>query len=245
MTIDNQYQTGEYWDKNPTFHEEDADFKVANAIAMLERNGISPDDILDVGTGSGKHAYLLSERYEVPTVGLDMSARAIDHARQRYSRPDLDFHVADIKQYSSVAHVGFMFDVFEHIEDYMGFLRSASPNSEYWVFNIPIDMNALSIVRGRYLDDRARVGHLHYFSKASALATLEDCGYEIIEWEFANVVKHQLKNQFSMKGLLAAFPRLALYKLSQSFAVNLLGGASLSVLCKSRPNLSKKATQQN
>jgi len=89
-------------------------------------------------------------------------------------------------------------------------------------------------MRGGYLVDRARVGHLHYFSKASALATLRDCGYEVIQWEFANVVRHQLKTHFSVKGLVAAFPRLALYKLSQSFAVNLLGGASLNVLCKTR-----------
>ena len=234
MSIDNQYQSGEYWEKNPTFHEEDAEFKVANAVAVLKRNGIVPKDILDVGTGSGKNAYLLSEHYDVPAIGLDHSPKAIEHARTKYPGSSLSFQVTDIKDYTKVAHVGFMFDVIEHVEDYMGFLKSASAKSEYWVLNIPLEMHAQGIVRGAYMTSRNKVGHLHYFSKASAIATLEECGFEVLEAEFANVVMHELKTHFTLKGLIAALPRLTMFKFNRSLAVSLLGGASLIVLCKAR-----------
>ena len=90
MFSGDMYETGEYWDKNISFHEEDAEFKVTNAIAMLKRNNVSPRGIIDVGCGSGKHAYLLASHYEVPTVGLDVSARAISHARKHYVHPKLE-----------------------------------------------------------------------------------------------------------------------------------------------------------
>jgi SAM-dependent methyltransferase len=232
MSEIDQYKSGEYWEKNPTFHEEDSELKVSNAVNLLERNNIVPKNVLDVGAGSGKNAYLLSKHYEVPAVGIDVSAEAVEHARQNFPEPNLEFEAIDVKEYSHVSHVGFMFDVFEHVEDYLGFLRSASSKAEYWVFNIPLDMNMLSILRNKYMVDRVNVGHLHYFSRISAIATLEDSGYEIVDVEFANVVAHQLRKRVSLGALVLAIPRLALFKINQSFAVNLLGGASLMVLCK-------------
>ncbi len=232
-TPEDRYTSGDYWAKNESDHELDVEFKVSNALKLLARNDFSPESILDVGCGSGKHAYLLSIQYGVPTVGLDISEHALAYARRTYCRSNLEFLRIPVAEYPDKAHLGIMFDVFEHVDDYWGFLRAARPRADYWLFNIPLDMTTLSITTASYMKARAQVGHLHYFSELSAIATLEDCGYGIVDRRFANHVLHGLKTAPSFKRVIAALPRLGLMALGESFAVRLLGGASLMVLCKS------------
>jgi SAM-dependent methyltransferase len=232
-TRPDRYVSGEYWEANKSAHEEDAEFKVANALKLLRKNSFVPESILDVGCGSGKPAYLLSVEFGVPTVGLDVSEHALDHACRTYSRSNLEFIRQSVAEYPDRAHLGIMFDVFEHVDDYLGFLRSARPKADYWLFNIPLDMTTLSVATTSYLKAREQVGHLHYFSEQSALATLQDCGYQPVDRLFANHVLHGLKTRPSLKRALAAVPRLGLMMFGQSFAVRMLAGASLMVLCKS------------
>ena len=37
-------------------------------------------------------------------------------------------------------------DVFEHVEDYIGFLKTLKNKSKYHIFNIPLDMCALKVL---------------------------------------------------------------------------------------------------
>ena len=230
---DDRYTNGSYWETNTSFHEEDAEFKVSQAVGLLKRNQLSPESILDVGCGSGRHAYLLAVHFGVPTVGIDISPAALNHARSAYSRSNLDFRLSPVSTYPEKVHLGVMFDVFEHVEDYLGFLREARPKADYWLFNIPLDMTALSAATGSYMKAREQMGHLHYFSEASALAALKDCGYTVRDHHLANHVLHGLRTAPSFKRVLAALPRLGLSIFGASFAVRLLAGAPLIVLCKS------------
>ena len=76
-------------------------------------------------------------------------------------------------------------DVFEHVEDYMGFLKNLSNKSKFFVFNIPLDMNVMKIIFGlKYAREEGR-RHLHYFNKYTALETLKDTGYEIIDFKLS------------------------------------------------------------
>ena len=70
------------------------------------------------------------------------------------------------------------FDVCEHVDDYIGFLKSLTDKARYFLFNIPLDLSVRSILLKNYLGTRARYGHLHYFTRESALATLNYCGFE-------------------------------------------------------------------
>ncbi len=230
---EDRYTDGTYWKENPSFHEEDAEFKVSQAVKLLTRNRFSPESILDVGCGSGRHAYLLATHYGVPTLGIDISPAALDHARSAYSRSNLEFRLVSVADYQDKAHLGVMFDVIEHVDDYLGFLREARPKAAHWLFNIPLDMTALSVATGSYMKARKHVGHLHYFSEVSALAALTDCGYTVSDHHLANHVLHGLRTAPSLKRVLAALPRLGLSIFGTSFGVRLLAGASLMVLCKS------------
>ena len=74
-----------------------------------------------------------------------------------------------------------MMDVFEHVDDYLGFLKLCKNKAKHTIFHIPLDLSASAILRNRLMAVRKSVGHLHYFMKETALATLVDAGYEIID----------------------------------------------------------------
>ncbi len=73
-------------------------------------------------------------------------------------------------------------DVFEHVEDYIGFLRKVARLARYGIFHIPLDISVQSILRDLPMNNRRTAGHLHYFMKDTALATLDYAGLEILDW---------------------------------------------------------------
>jgi hypothetical protein len=70
---------------------------------------------------------------------------------------------------------------------------------------------------------RADLGHLHYFSEASALATLRDTGHEIVDF-FHTDSSFWPTAKLGLKRRLANAPRWAIGKISKSY--------SLLVLCR-------------
>jgi hypothetical protein len=60
-------------------------------------------------------------------------------------------------------------------------LRSLRPIADWFMFHIPLDVSAQSVARERpLLPARSTVGHLHYFMRGTALASLETAGFEIV-----------------------------------------------------------------
>ena len=122
-------------------------------------------------------------------------------------------------------------DVFEHVEDYMGFLRKLRTKAQYKIFHIPLDLSVQGILRRSFLPARREsVGHLHYFTEDTALATLRDTGYRILEASFTTVdaqIQHPTR-----KGRIAKWPRTLLGKVNPSVASRVLGGFSLLVLAE-------------
>src|SRR5437762_3422341 len=73
-------------------------------------------------------------------------------------------------------------------------LRRRKPISTVKVFHIPLDMSALAVALGNENFARRVTGHLHYYSKDSALATLEACGYEVLSWRFTDTFTLPFRN---------------------------------------------------
>lgn len=73
-------------------------------------------------------------------------------------------------------------------------------------------MTAFSVVRHAYMHTRAKLGHLHYFSKRSGLSTLEYCGFTVVHRQYNRNVAHALKQHPSIKGYIAALPHLLTFK---------------------------------
>ena len=111
------------------------------------------------------------------------------------------------------------------------FLESSKAHAKRFVFHIPLDLSALGVLRKHpLLETRAKVGHLHFYTKDLALQTLKECGYRIVDWRYTGAslnVPHR-----AIKTRLASIPRRVAYSVNRDWGVRLLGGETLIVLAE-------------
>jgi hypothetical protein len=109
----------------------------------------------------------------------------------------------------------------------MGFLRSLRGLARHFIFHIPLDMNAQMVFRLEpIVRVRREVGHLHYFCRETALATLRDTGYVVDRWFYTDSSTSSYAN---WKFRLMKLPRKVLFALAPDFTVRVLGGYPLMV----------------
>ena len=119
------------------------------------------------------------------------------------------------------------------MEDYIGFAKALRKKAKYKIFHIPLDISIRSVLHSSMMGNRKGVGHLHYFVTETALATLEDSGYEILDWFYTKwfeVDPYDRSTTVSEK--IMKITRKILYFFSPKLMVRLLGGCSLMVLAK-------------
>lgn len=225
------YNSGTYLENNPTWHEEDADWKAAHVLQILRKNDISPATMCEVGCGVGGVVSALAR--ELPDVrfqGFDISSIALDRAKEKSSE-NLHFQQGSPFESETKFDVALALDVFEHVEDYFSFLRNMREISTYQIYNVPLDLSVRSMVQSSILADmRERIGHLHYFNKDTALATLRGTGHKIIDHFYSS--KTLLYSEVSPpRWPLIAIRKLA-YGISPDLAVSVIGGFALTVLCE-------------
>ena len=119
---------------------------------------------------------------------MDIAGDAVELARSR-SNQRLTFLRGDYLDADLPSpDVLLLLDVFEHVPDYLGFLAGLRDRAGLFVFHIPLDLCAWGVTLGSrwMLHMRETYGHLHYFSYETALATLEDTGYTIVDEFFTD-----------------------------------------------------------
>lgn len=229
----NIYNDGKYLELNETWHSEDSEWKFKNVLKMIYRNKLSFSTFVEIGCGSGLVLDFLSREFpDSKLKGFDISPH-LDKFWQNLSGNKVEYFCQNFLEtdITNLYDVCLLMDVFEHVEDYMGFLNRLSNRANVFIFNIPLDMNIIGILLDQQAIARQKYGHLHYFSKSTALKTLEDCGYHVIDYFFAPGFHGQgLKNVQQM--MLYPF-RILLYNLSPEINSKILGGASLMVLASS------------
>lgn len=226
------FENGEYIGHNPDWHAADAPQKARWILEMLDRNKLDPSHITEVGCGSGEILVRLQEHLpQAVFEGFDTSSQAIALAAPK-QRNRLVFRHGDyIAAEAGRPDLLMAIDVFEHVEDYMGFIRALKPRAEWKLFHIPLDLSVQGLLRGTPLThSREAVGHLHYFCKDTALATLRDCGHEIVDWQYT-LGAESLPNR-KLRTRLLNLPRRLARAINQDFAIRALGGASLLVLTR-------------
>ncbi|MEO5809380.1 MAG: class I SAM-dependent methyltransferase [Sphingomicrobium sp.] len=230
MPATDMYLSGEYLEKNQEWHVGDAPFKAAQVRAILERNGLNPRSFAEVGCGAGAILTELAKLYpDVPFVGYDISPQAHKLSKERETG-QVKFYLGDFLTTDQSYECLLCMDVFEHIPDYMGFLAKLRDRGQVTIFHIPLEVNLVSILRRNMIESRKTVGHLHYFNRDTALATLRDCGYEIVDdfytESFRRLPRPSLKNKFTGLVYKTVFAR------SKDLAVKLFGDCSLIVLAR-------------
>jgi len=229
----NIYTTGEYFKNNPTWDVEDSSWKAKQIMKIIKDNKIEPHSICEIGCGAGEILYQLYSQMSsnVFFSGYEISPQAFELCQQR-KRDRVQFYLKDLPENEKIfSDIVLAIDVFEHVEDYLGFLRKLREKGLYKIFHIPLDLSVQTILRGSpIIKARQSVGHIHYFTKETAIATLIDAGYEIIDYFYtAGSIDLPIR---SFKSFLARLPRKIIYKLNKDVAVRILGGYSLMVLTK-------------
>jgi cyclopropane fatty-acyl-phospholipid synthase-like methyltransferase len=226
------YVDGEYLARNPAWHTEESAWKARQVLRMLRRNRVAPKTVCDVGCGAGEVLKQLQENLDKECVfwGYDVSPQAIELAKTRASEK-IHFELGDAGQ---DAHKFFdlilALDVIEHLPDYFSFLRTLKSRGRDKIFHIPLDLSVQTLLRKNGLVKRREMyAHLHYFSKETALRTLSDVGYEVLDYFYT---PRSIDFGLTPGQLLLKLPRKLLFAIHQDFAVRLLGGFSLLVLAR-------------
>jgi SAM-dependent methyltransferase len=231
---DYQSKNSEYLEKNPTWHIEDSPWKATQILKMITRNKLTPKTVVEIGCGAGEILNQLHQRMEDKSVefsGFEISPDAIELTKLR-EKERLHFYHQDLLQANNQYDLLLMIDVFEHVPDYIGFINKSKDKATYKIYHIPLDISVFGIMINSFKKGRESVGHIHYFNKETALATLRDSGQEIIDWFYTPGALEINKKGLSFAGKIVNFFRRISYKLSPNRAVNTFGGFSLLVLTK-------------
>ena len=227
------YNSGQYLSKTRNWHLADSPFKAKQILKCIYKNNLDFNSICDIGCGYGGVLRILNKNLssEIDFEGFDISKKAIEISR-KFQNANLSFSEMQLfydndNKYDLLLAL----DVFEHVDDYLGFLKKIRDRSSKHIFHVPLDMSALNIIRKHpIIHARESVGHLHYFSEETALATLTFCGYEVIDYFITPSFTSSPNTSFKSK-VFNVF-RKSLYNLNQSAAANLLNGFSMLILTK-------------
>ena len=231
--MDTIYETGEYLAHNESWHTEDSPWKARDILRMLRKNEINAKTVCEVGCGAGEILRQMS--YHLPRDtqfhGYEISPQAYAMTHERAS-DRLHFYLKDLlEEDPSVTYdVVMAIDVFEHVENDFGFVRQLRPRGTYQIYHIPLDISVNGILQDKFMYGRKTVGHIHYYTKETALALLEDTGHQIIDW-FYTPDSLELPRK-TLKSKLAKYPRKLMYGIKPDLTVKLFGGFSLLVLTR-------------
>ena len=225
----NRYTSGEYLKNNPGWHIEDSAWKADNIRKLLDRSNLSISTVADVGCGAGLIAQELGKAYpSIAFTGYDISPDAKMFWEQ-YDLPNVTYQQADFFDQNQHYDLVLCIDVFEHIPDYLGFLNRLRSQADYFVFHIPLDMHIQGLLRDLQVTLRDSVGHLHYFSEMTAIATLADCGFQHIDITYTSRTLDMPK---SFRSRILNILRRSVFAILPSLAIKVFGGWSLLVLAR-------------
>ena len=184
------YTSDEYARRHPGWHREHSDWKASQVLAMLRRHDRRPHSGLEVGCGAG--GVLAALQRELPPetgfVGYDIAGAAIRMARP-LENDRLRFVEGDVVALPTPrADLLLALDVVEHIDDHRGFLRALRLRAAAHIVQLPLDLSLLSQLQPERLRwARESVGHIHFFTKDTALALMCETGYRVVDWFYTNV----------------------------------------------------------
>lgn len=231
MPSPTDYLDGIYLQQNPDWHVSDSPWKVQQILRILSRNQIVPKTVYEVGCGAGEVLRLLQQSLDPACElwGTDVSAQAIELCQPR-ANERLHFALSEHSWDGQFFELVMAIDVIAHVEDYRRFLRQLKSQGIYKLIHIPLDISVQHVLREKSMIRRRQEHpHLHYFSKRTAMFTLADLEYEIIDWFYT---PRMIDIPNHARGKLLRLPRRLLFAIHRDFAVNLLGGFSLMVLAK-------------
>ena len=228
MHNDTIYENQKYLKKNPNWHIEDSPYKANLVLKAIKKSKINFTNMVDIGCGAGRVIKILSQKYPNKFFhGVDFSPDASKFWDVGKSK-NLKYS-QDIDQKFDIA---LCLDVFEHVDDYLGFLKDIKTKAKFFIFNIPLDMNVVKLLSPGIRYVRENAGHIHYFNIYTAKETLKRCGYEIIN--SSTSIGFLGTPPRNIRQWIILIPRLLSLLLGKNFSSILFGGSSITVVAKLR-----------
>lgn len=230
--VNERYTGAAYHEDNPTWDAEDSPWKARLIERLLVDHGLRPSAVAEIGCGAGAVlAHLRSSLPEAELYGFDIApALEVFWAQQRESRITFalgDFLAINRRRYDVIL----VLDVIEHLANPFEFLPRIRPAADHFVFHIPLDLSASSVVRETpLLAVRRQVGHLHFYTKTLALTLLAESGYRIVDWRYTGAAFTAPQRSWTTRGT-GLLRRLA-YAANKDLGVRVLGGETLLVLAQ-------------
>ena len=196
-------------------------------------HALAPTAICEVGCGAGEVLKQLQATMDPACEfwGYDISPQALALCQTR-ANDRLHFALGDVPR-DRVAPFDLILvlDVMEHLEDYYSFLRALRPQASSLILHLPLELSVQTILRRQALTyTQAAYGHLHYFTKETALQAVRTAGYEVLDAVYTRRALEQPSRQLPRR--LMRLPRALLFALHQDMAVRVLGGLGLLVLAR-------------
>ena len=234
MSITDIYNNGEYLKDNPSWHTEDSEWKAEQILKIIKRNNLIYNSIYELGCGGGDVIRFLQQKINNDSCtyrGYDISQQAYDICKPK-ENPNLQYILKDFLLEKDVkCDIILLIDLIEHLENYHEYLRSIKPNSQYKILHIPLEFFAISAIYEKFLiNQRKKVGHIHYFTKDIAIAMLEELDYEIVDYFYTS--GYTLNRDYGFKDKLIKIPRTIFSHISEDLTARIFGGFSLMVLVK-------------
>ena len=227
------YIDGTYLAKNPTWGIEDAPYKAAIIGNLLSKNKISPNEIIEVGCGSGAILSSLHSQWNnaISYQGYDISPQAIAMAKKT-NPASIQFFNEDFTKKEIHTDALLMIDVIEHVDNYYEFLANLKSRAKHFVFHIPLDLSCRTILKPHVLfQQRESVGHIQYFSKEMVLWMLRDKGFVVVDWIYTKPTTDLDKPNTWKRGIKKALRNFSFY-LHKDLSAKCWGGYSMMILAK-------------
>lgn len=229
----NPHLSGEYLRQNPGWHAHSSEWKAGEVLKMLDRHHLAPKTIGEVGCGAGEVLRQLQLRMDTDCDfrGWDIAPAAIERSKPK-ENDRLHFELADVCAIETPPlDLMLVLEVVDHVEDYFSFLRCLQSRSTYKLFHLSLDLSVQNALRsGALLRQRDVYVHLHYFNKETVLRTLEETGFEIIDYFYTPYGIRFPGGSFN-RWVMSPLRRL-MFRLTPDLAVRVLGGYRLMVLTR-------------
>ncbi len=224
MSTAERYTGGEYLEHNPDWHVADSAWKAEHILRMLgTMDGI--ETVCEVGCGAGEILRQLHDQRPSLTrlVGYEIAEAPFRMAAAR-SSDRLSFVLGDAAEHPETFDLMLIMDVIEHVPDPIAFLANLRFKARTTLVHIPLDLSAQSILRpGKLMTIRRDVGHIHYFTLETALATLAEAGYTVRGHALTPVFEQAVGSS------LSRFAQLPRRVLPPSLAARAFGGYAVLV----------------
>jgi hypothetical protein len=227
-----QYVDGAYLKKHPSWHAEHSPWKAEQILTMIERHSLAPKTICEVGCGAGEILTQLQAKMarDCMFVGYEISPQAVELCNDR-ANERLRFELKDITQDGQDTSFDLLLfiDVIEHVEDYFGFLRNVRTKGRYKIFHIPLGFCVIGALRNWPPVSWDVSGHIHHFMKDTALQSLRDTGYSVLDYFYTFKYTQESKKR-SPSSFMFNLSRRFVWSISNDLAVRTFCGYSLIVL---------------